>query len=472
MINRLVVNDEVLMNIYISDGYAYKTGNIGVDLVDVAGSTRKVFKRVNKTGVEDTIPVLYRNSKGKTYEEVIDELVEVLDFGSGESVKIGFTDSNYHSVGYFMGVIEIDAKQKVESFYEIGLEVTYTEPYKYSNELKVKEFGNSVTVNNSKEPVEPVMRLTATKSSQYLRLFNNKTKGTLLVGEDDISPTKQEEIRVYTMQGLNGLVGENTHGNHVVFEDGILKPIFDNLGGTLRYRHNLDTSLEDFSQVITFRTMGVEPGQRSNSYIHYYDKDGNVVVALDMVVNPNTQNPNLRGKAHVWLRVLNKEGTGLVTLREFSGDDYNRVFDDADLSVRVTRRGNRIDYKTWKYSRRDGALTGRNTMRWNNLSNRVITHFKVGFTKQRHIPTSELGIGKLEIDEVINGNSPHYDIVQEGDEIVINNDIDLITRNGEPIVDLKEITSDYITLDRGSNRIDLRPTGTFEGVIEYRERKL
>lgn len=480
MSNTLIINGVRKDKMMLAREYKIQTGNVDLVTADVVGNSRKIYKRIERSGVETTLPIIYLNKYNevmKTKEEIIDELVKELKFGEGEELRIGATGSEFYGVGYFTGIIEAEDVDVIPSSIRFDVGLTYTDAFRYSRELKTYEVNDKFTVENKHEEVEPVLRLTASGSSQYLRVFNETMSEGLLVGDDDIRDTKQEELKIYGMSGLNGLENMSTKGNHLIYESGLLKPLFDNLGGELRYRHTLSKDVRDFSSVTTFRTMGVEPGQKSTSYVHYKDSDGGIVATLEMVVDPNAPNVNLRGKAHVRFRVRSASGSGMVTLLEFSGDDYNRVFDDADLSVRISRIGNTYTLKTWKYSRRDGAITGRHTARWKDstgsrYSDQSISSFDIGFIKDGRKPTSELGFVNLEMSEIVNGDSPHYDIVKAGDEIIIDNQKRLITINGEPAIGDKDIYSKYVKLGRGYNSVSIQPSGLFSGTLEFNERKI
>lgn len=481
MINNLIINNELIEHIQIASGYQHQTGEVHVETVDVVGNSRSIFKRVEKKGWEGTIPILYLNRMygiNKSYEEIIDEVVEFVKIGTGEELEIGQTNSDYHRRGYFTGVIESEVGRKNPRVLRLDLSVKYVEPYKYSNKVSSGVIrNNTVRVTNTGDEVEPILRFTASESARYLSLINTRNGDELKIGENSIGDTKQEEVNVFRMSGLNGIEDVSSRGNHFIYEGGLIKPQFDNLGGDVEGRHTLSSALSDFNQFIMFRTQDMEPGQISTSYIYLKNSSGQNVATLEMIVDPNARDPRVRDKARVVFKVRNKAGTGMIQLLDYVGDDFRRVYSDSDLTVRIIRTGNTYSLKTWKFSRAAGEITGRHSPVWKDdrgvlYSDDLITNYEIGFKRVRGVPTSELGIGNLEINELVNGDSPYYDIVKEGDLVEIDNYKKLVTVNGEPINNLKDIFSEYIKLDRGINNISVFPRGVYEGTIEYRERKL
>ncbi|MBY7109996.1 MULTISPECIES: distal tail protein Dit [Bacillus] len=155
---------------------------------------------------------------------------------------------------------------------------------------------------------------------------------------------------------------------------------------------------------------------------------------------------------------------------------YSTTFNQFRGRLRIARRGKVWSVYVAKFidgTEKDGASL---VERWidetgNPMTERKIAQVMIAICKwDNHQPINEIQIDDLKFWKVnkVPSNTQPY-IFDTGDKIVIDTEKSLVTINGKNAINIKEIFSNFPSVIRGENRIDIMPPDV-NATISYRER--
>ncbi|EOO65468.1 distal tail protein Dit [Bacillus mycoides] len=201
------------------------------------------------------------------------------------------------------------------------------------------------------------------------------------------------------------------------------------------------------------------------------DETSNVVARINM--------NDLYGNAEItkaYMRIGN--GTTPNSIRKLADTSgaHPNTFNNFHGRLRIARRGK--EWSVYVARFRDGTEIDDASFveRWtddteNPMTNRKVAQVMIAICRfNRNTPVYTMQVDDLKIWKVNNvGDKMKPFIYEAGDKIVIDTAGSLVTINGKDAVNLKDIFSNFPTVIRGRNRLDIMPPDV-KATISYRER--
>lgn len=233
--------------------------------------------------------------------------------------------------------------------------------------------------------------------------------------------------------------------------------------------------IQDFEMEARVHQQSKNIDQMGRVEVLLLDETSNIVARIN--VNDLYENAEI---TKAYMRIGNS-GTpsSLRKMVDTSGAHPN-TFNNFYGRLRIARRGN--EWSVYVARFRDGTEIDDASLveRWidtseidkqNPMTRRKIAQVMIAICRwDRNTPVYTMQVDDLKIwklNKVPDNTKPY--IFDTGDKIVVDTERSLVTINGKDAINLKEFFSNFPTVIRGENRIDIMPPD-FTATVSYRER--
>lgn len=493
---RLVVNGEVLENLYIGSDFELPLNTLDIQFVSQA---RRIITQKNYATSDPIVPLVYNNQIDKYHiDEVIEEVTRFLQ--TDDPAKIQFSEKEWYWEGYIKGPDQFNYNETLE-FFVFNIELKLTEKYRLSNTQYTNTAISDVVdvVNEGTADTDMIVEATALENSTMFMI----TKGDddyfmvgrpvdAFKGEVDDTPTvwlaRDTTFNTFTARPDGEFVGEanltgqyvsghmymgGNDGNKVVADYGTNPESWPWHGPV--YRKSLSNPVGDFHTRSAFIVNQKNGRGVGKSFIHLYDEAGNRVLSYGFV-----ESLNVGSNVRAVVRLYTSDG-GYEEIFQSAGDlnggRFGQDYADRWFWVSVDRIGRRYVVKTWSNYTENGIkkVASRDAVTFNDnegLFNRTIAIGEIAMAKHKDYPEVETYTFWARIqDQLELGDAVPY-LIKKGDEILIDTKQSLVLLNDEPITSEKDFGSNYFKIDKGLNRLLIEPQGRFDTTVKWYDRYL
>ena len=229
--------------------------------------------------------------------------------------------------------------------------------------------------------------------------------------------------------------------------------------------------IQDFEMDARVHLQSKNIDQMGRVEVLLLDETSNVVARINM--------NDLYGDAEItksYMRIGNNGTPNSIRKLVDTSGAHPNTFNHFYGRLRIARRGN--EWSVYVARFKDGTEIDDASLveRWidetgNPMTERKITQVMIAICRwDRNTPIYTMQIDDLKIwkiNKVPSHTKPY--IFDTGDKVMIDTEISLVTINGKDAINRKDIFSEFPTIIRGDNRIDIMPPDV-TATISYRER--
>ncbi|MDA1652647.1 phage tail family protein [Bacillus cereus group sp. TH160LC] len=231
--------------------------------------------------------------------------------------------------------------------------------------------------------------------------------------------------------------------------------------------------LQDFEMEARMTLQSKNVGEMGRVEVLLLDDASNIVARINM--NDLYDNAEI---TKAYMRVGNSGTPNSIKKLVDTSGGYTTTFNKFRGRLRIARRGKQWSVYVAKF--KDGTETDDASLveQWHDVDNTPMTNRKIAqvmiaickwdnCTPVDIMQIDDLKIWKVnKVDE--NARSFIYDV---GDKIIIDTEKSLVTINGKNAINIKDIFSEFPTIIKGYNRIDISPPDV-KATVSFRERYL
>ncbi|WP_144507999.1 distal tail protein Dit [Bacillus mycoides] len=229
--------------------------------------------------------------------------------------------------------------------------------------------------------------------------------------------------------------------------------------------------LQDFEMETWMTLQSKSIGEMGRVEVLLLDEASNVVTRINM--------NDLYADAEItkaYMRVGNNGTPNSIRKLVDTSGGYSTTFNQFRGRLRIARRGKQWSVYVAKFI--DGTETDGASLveQWNDLDNTPMTNRKIAQVMiaickwDNNPPVNTIQIDDLKVWKVnkVDTNAKSY-IYDVGDKIIIDTENSLVTINGKNAINFKDIFSNFPTIIKGYNRIDIMPPNV-KAKVSFRER--
>jgi hypothetical protein len=486
---RLVVNGEVLENLYIGSDFELPLNTLDIQFVSQA---RRIITQKSYATSDPIVPLVYNNQVDKYHiDEVIDEVTRFLQ--SDDPAKIQFSEKEWYWEGYIKVPNQFTYNETLD-FFVFNIELKLTEKYRLSNTQYTNTAISDVVdvVNEGTADTDMIVEATALENSTMFMIAKGDDDYFMLgkptdafKGEADTTPTvwiaKDSTFLTFTKRPENTYVGDsNLTGQYATGSISLSGNVLQASYGTTSmndvwhgpvYRKSLDNLVDDFHTRSSFRINQISGHGVGKSFIHLYDDAGNRVLSYGLI-DPTNRGRNVK----VVVRLYTSSG-GYEEIYSSQGYRYDNVYADRSIWVSVDRVGSRYIVKTWHNYTENGIkkVTARAQVSYNDgegLFARPIAIGEIAMARHSKYPAADQAMSWSRIEDDLDLEDVVPYLIKAGDEVLIDTKQSLVLLNDEPMTSEKDFGSNYFKIDKGLNRLLIEPQGKFDTTVKWHDRYL
>ncbi|MBG0962429.1 distal tail protein Dit [Bacillus sp. SRB1LM] len=229
--------------------------------------------------------------------------------------------------------------------------------------------------------------------------------------------------------------------------------------------------LQDFEMEAWVHLQSSHANQMGKVEVLLLDERGDIVARINM--------NDLYGDAEItkaYMRIGNTGTPGSIRKLADTSGAHPNMFNKFYGRLRIARRGRRWSVFMSKFKEGTEVDDVFFMNHWTDEGTGTMTDRKIAqvmlaiCTLGRHFPVNIMQIDDLKIWKVnsVGANTRPY-IFDPGDKVVIDTENAHVTVNGKDVIHLKDVFSDFPTIIRGNNRIDIMPPDIGKATVSFRE---